>query len=168
MYQLIMVTIMLLALVSCGGESDQCKYSTPVAIFQGIDKIENHTFEATGNNAVEHIFVPSMGMDVELYQSGCNELEQEFRFHIHEALPLNIPPQECAMLTAVIFDKLSGLSPNLIPLAQWAGAIKENAEAFKYNEKIRLKGTPMQVQLDKVHQSNSTMLTVIFKETKEE
>lgn len=154
----------MLLLVACGDNNGQkaCKYASPVAIFQGIDSIENHSFEVTGNNAVERIEVPSMGMEVELYQSGCNKLEQEFRFHIHEALPLNIPAQECSMLAAIIFEELSKLSPNLIPLAQWAESIKMNAAAFQYNEKIPLKGTPMKVQLDKGHQSNSTMLTVIF------
>jgi hypothetical protein len=142
-----------------------CKYKSPVAIFAGIDSFPNHSFTVNKQDAVEKISVPKYKMDIELYQSGCDFLQQEFRFMLHEPYPMNIPPDICANQIAGIFFLLARDAPlQLGMLSQWAAAIKADAASFKYNEKIKLAGSGITAQIDKIHQPESAVLTIVFSE----
>lgn len=151
---------------SCTGNSSAskaCKYKPPVAIFANIDSFQNHSFELNGQDAVERIFVPKLNMTIELYQSGCNSLEQEYRILLQEGYPLNTPAEVCALHISNIFLILSHEAPEQLGLfEQWAIEIQKNAKAFKYNEKIALLGTGVMAQIDKMHQTESAMLSIIF------
>ena len=151
-------------LTNCSGDPqpETCKYKPPVAIFAGIDSFENHSFEVTGQNAVEKVFFPRLNMDVELYQSGCNALQQEFRFHIKEAFPLNIPAPNCTIGIARILYELSLEDSNLAGLQQLASSLEASAQGMAYNEKLLLEHSNTYVQIDKTHQTESAILSVIF------
>ena len=47
-------------------------------------------------------------------------------------------------------------------MRQWAQAIKNAAADFKYNESIPLVGTDIEAQIDKVHQPESAILSIVF------
>ncbi len=152
---------------SCFGEVDPpgCKYNAPVAIFAGVDSFSNHSFSVNKQDAVEKISVPKYKMDIELYQSGCDFLQQEFRFLLYEAYPAQTPPDICANQIAGIFFLLARDAPlQLGMLSQWATAIKADAASFKYNEKIKLAGSGITAQIDKIHQPESAVLTIVFSE----
>ncbi|BDS12252.1 hypothetical protein [Aureispira anguillae] len=156
----------LFTIISCtntNSDSKPCKYKPPVAIFEGIDRFSNHSFEVTGQDAVERVFIPKMNMTIELYQSGCDFLQQEYRILLEEAYPLNTPAEVCALHISNIFLILAGEAPEKLGLfQQWAAAIQAAAKSFKYNEKILLKGTAIHAQIDKTHQTESAMLSIIF------
>ena len=153
-------------LLSCGGSKPEgCKYAPPQAIFAGIDSFTNHSFEVAKQDGIEKVTVPKLGMDIELYQSGCDFLQQEFRFHIPEAYPLNTPPEVCALHIANIFTILSQEAPQKLGLlGQWAEAIRADAKSFQYNEKTIFQGTAIKAQIDKTHQTESAILSIVFEQ----
>ncbi len=155
---------LIMMLWSCGAspESKECKNGSPIAVFAKIDSFANHRFEVKGQNSSEFALVNCLAMDIELYQSGCQTLEQEYRFILHGTMPQDMPPEVCAMEIANIFYSLSQLDAQLMQFGQWAEAIKIDARNFKYNEFVTLKGSAIKVKILKQHQATKTILTVIF------
>ena len=154
-------------LVVCTNSKEQktkpCKYKAPTAIFAGIDSFQNHRFEVNGQEALEKISLPRYRMDLELYQSGCDFLKQEYRFILYETYPANTPASICAHQIAGIFLLLSRDAPlQLGMLRAWAQAIKYAADDFEYNQAVPLAGTDVKAQIDKVHQPESAILTIVF------
>ena len=163
-YYITSALIIFLFLVSCGGntpQKEECT-STPTAMFEDIAAFSEHKFNVTGQNSTESVRADSLYMDIELYQSGCTDLQQEFRFLLHGTIPQNILPQNCAMEIANIFYSLSQLDVKLYGLSQWAEAIRDNAGSFKYNEAVLLQGSGIRAKILKQHQPKSTVLTVVF------
>ena len=157
----------LFLLASCFSSTSEglkvCKYQAPVAIFEGIDSFQNHSFEVNGQEALEKVSLPRYKMDIELYQSGCDFLKQEYRFLLYEPYPANTPPEICAHQIAWIFLLLARDAPiQLGTMRQWAQAVKNAAADFKYNEPIPLVGTDIEAQIDKVHQPESAILSIVF------
>jgi len=149
---------------ACGSNENQeneCR-SQPTPIFKGIERFENHHFEANGQNSKETVLVPPLAMDLELYQSGCQSLTQEYRFVLHGTMPKQMKANQCAGEIASIFLSLSQFDAKLFEFQQWATAIQNNASAFKYNEEIPLQGSGVTVKIIKQHQPKRTILTVIF------
>ena len=164
-YYSITIFVLIYLLLGCtaNNTSKSCKYKPPTAIFSGIDSFENHSFDLTGQHSVERIAVPKMNMDIELYQSGCDDIQQEFRFLLYEAYPLNTPPDVCAMHIAGILYILSQESPQKLGLLQqWAETIKANSKSFKYNEKTGFFDSGISAQIDKMHQPESAVLSIVF------
>ncbi|MCH2021361.1 MAG: hypothetical protein MK207_02675 [Saprospiraceae bacterium] len=161
--KIILVLICLLFACEGNDKSKICKYKPPVAIFSGIDSFEDHSFDLKGQSSVEYISIPKMNMDIQLYQSGCDDIQQEFRFLLHEAYPLNTPPDVCAMHIAGIFYMLSQEAPQQLGLLQqWAETLKANSKSFNYNEKIVFFDSDISAQIDKIHQPESAVLSIVF------
>jgi len=163
-YNLILCSFSLL--IACGNgmnKNEECKYKPPTAIFENIEGFTKHSFEVKGQNAVEKITVLAMNLSIELYQSGCNTLQQEYRMLLNGTYPLNTPADVCAMDIAEIFYNLSQQAPNELGLLQqWAGAIKTDAKKIQYNEKVLFQGSDVSVEINKTHQTRSAMLTITF------
>lgn len=161
-----LLCFLFLLIIGCGDAGNregECQYKPPTAIFENIEGFTNHSFELRGQDAVEKISVPEMNLSIELYQSGCDVLQQEYRMLLNGTYPLNTPPDLCAMDIAEIFYNLSQQAPNELGLLQqWAGAIKTDAKTFKYNEKVMFQGSNVSAEINKTHQTTSAMLTIIF------
>lgn len=159
-----------LLLMACGGEAteDSCVGGEPTAIFEGIAAFEHHEFEKNGQESVEKIVVPDLNMGIELYQSGCDRIEQEFRILLNEPYELNTPAPYCALHIANILVLLSEKAPEQLgALQQWAEAIRADAQKMAYNEQVQLTNSSIYVQIDKTHQSNSAILSVVFAQSVE-
>jgi hypothetical protein len=160
-----LICLLFLLLISCGGAetSQGCKYKPPTAIFKNIEGFTKHSFEVREQEAVEKISVPGMNLSIELYQSGCDVLQQEYRILLDGTYPLNTTADVCAMDIAGIFYNLSQQAPHELGLLQqWAGAIKTDAKTFQYNEKVLFQGSDVSAEINKTHQTRSAMLTIIF------
>lgn len=154
-----------LVIQACNDSPKQkgCKYGTPVAIFKDIPGLQGHDFQQTGQDAVERIEVPDLSMTIEVFQSGCNALQQEFRFLLNGTYQLNTPPAVCAIDIASIFNSLAEKAPErLALLQQWAGAIQTDASNFQYNEPLMLQGSNVKAQIDKSHQADAAILSITF------
>lgn len=159
----------LIILSSCGGGNKDCPYGDPQAIFN--DKVvggTNHEFKVSNGSSTESIEFTAMDFSVEVFQSGCEEITQEFRFHLIGELDPNIPAPECALIIAGIFQALGQQDPSLFQLGSWADAIGQSSLDFKYNESTNLKGHPFSAQLDKTHGSNSAIVTLALKSSADE
>ena len=151
-------------LYSCGGQSTEvnCQYDNPAPVFANIQGLENHNFEATGQSSKEFVSVPPLAMNIELYQSGCNSLEQEFRFLLNGTMPKGMPPSVCATELASIFYSLSQLDAKLMNFGGFAQAFTKTKDKFRYNEPVALTGSDITAKIIKQDQPKSTILTVIF------
>jgi hypothetical protein len=160
------ICLLFMLIIGCGGSgsgSGECKYKPPTAIFENVQGFTDHSFEVKGQDAVEKVNVPGMKLSIELYQSGCNAMQQEYRLLLDGTYPLNTAPDLCAMDIAEIFYNLSQQAPNELGLLQqWAGAIQKDAKAFQYNEKVLFQDSDVSAEINKTHQSSSAMLTIIF------
>lgn len=158
--------LLFLFVISCGDtnkEKGACKYKPPTAIFDNIRGFTEHSFNVKGQDAIEKITVPAMNLSIELYQSGCDALQQEYRMLLNGTYPLNTSPDACAMDIAEIFFNLSQQAPDELGLLQqWAGAIKNDAKSFEYNEKLLFQGSDISATINKTHQTESAVLTIVF------
>lgn len=162
--------VLFLITLSCGGEDGDrpCMGGEPTAIFEGIAAFEQHEFQQTGQESVEKIAVPELGMNIELYQSGCDRIEQEFRILLQEPYELNTPATVCALHISNILMLLSEKDPQKLgALQQWAEAIRADAERVVYNERLQLSNSDVYIQVDKTHQTNSAILSVVFSQSSE-
>lgn len=154
-----------LLLMACGGGAteDSCAAGEPTPIFEGIAAFEDHEFEQNGQESVEKIKIPDLNMSIELYQSGCDRIEQEFRILLNEPYELNTPAPYCALHIANILVLIVEKAPQQLgALQQWAEAIRADAQKMTYNERVQLSNSSVYVQIDKTHQSNSAILSVVF------
>jgi hypothetical protein len=169
-FNLLLMVVFFLLLMACGGSNADrpCIGGEPTAIFEGIAAFEGHSFEQKGQESVEKIEVPDMNMGIELYQSGCDRIEQEFRILLHEAYELNTPARVCALHIANILTMLSEKDvQKLGALQQWADAVRADAERMEYNERIQLSNSSIYVQIDKTHQTDAAILSVVFSQSSE-
>lgn len=167
--QLLVILLGLLLLNSCGESNTDCRYGDPQAIFS--DKTvggTNHSFEVKNGRSTESIDFVDIDFSLELFQSGCEEITQEFRFHLRGDLPKDTPASQCALIIAGIFQALSQQDPNLFQLGGWADAVGQSSPDFQYNELINLKGHPFSAQLDKTHGENSAIVTLVLKSSSEQ
>jgi hypothetical protein len=151
--------------MACGGNTDdgKCTYGAPTAIFEGVEGLEQHFFEVNGQTSVEKVAIPSMNMNIELYQSGCDQIEQEYRILLQEPYELNTPAEVCALHIANILHMISEKAPQQLgALQQWANAIRADSKRMAYNEPILLTNSGIRVQIDKLHQTNSAILSLVL------
>lgn len=159
-----------LLLSACIGDKTDhsCIGGEPTAIFEGIEAFEKHNFERKEQESIEKITVPDMNMSIELYQSGCDQVEQEFRIWLNEPYELNTTATVCALHISNIFLLLSEKAPQkLAALQQWAEAIRADAQRMVYNERVQLSNSSVYVQIDKMHQVNTAMLTIVLAQASE-
>ncbi len=163
-----MFFVLLLFVLACGGAAEDrpCTYGEPTAIFEGVEGLENHQFEGNGQESVEKVTVSDMNMSIELYQSGCDRIEQEYRILLNEPYELNTPAKVCALHISNILGLIAEKSPQQLgALQQWAEAIRADVERMEYNERVQLTNSDVYVQIDKTHQSNSAILSVVFSQS---
>jgi hypothetical protein len=110
----------------------------------------------------KRLYIP---IELTILQTGCEEITQEIRLEFFDSIspmPKDYIAFECADLLATVFNKLSTMDVNAIPFAELGKAISENLEQFEYGTAVKI-GGGFSLQIDKIHSSKSTMLTVIFK-----
>lgn len=151
---------------ACGGAGPKaCSHQPPEPIFKGIEGLENHEFERTGNDALERVDIPdpAFNLSIELYQSGCDALRQEFRIIVHEPYEVDTPAPLCAAHVANIFRMLAEKhAVRLGPLHNWAQLILDNAQRMVYNEPVPIPEGGVYLQIDKVHQTKGAILTLVI------
>ncbi len=177
-------TILLLSLLifsSCTEKKKPCKLGNPVSLFSAETAgIKDHSFTVEEFNSIEKIKIDSIfpsaiekdgntlfiPIELTILQSGCEEITQEIRIEFFDKIdpmPKTYPAPDCADLVAEIFRKLSVSSPNAIALGELGKAIFNKIYEFEYGNAIKLqKG--FSLQIDKIHSSESTLVTVIFKQ----
>lgn len=147
-----------LLISACQFNSGKCKFGDPTAIFSDTMKmIKKHHFEIREKIGIE-LASFSNGMMLEVEQSGCNDIRQQFTF----ILPGDFSKSDDAFfktLAAKNFRLLADSSPKLYPFTGWADAIDAVKDRLKLAEPIDVeKGTT--VRIDKIVNNQQTMLVV--------
>ena len=125
---------------SCGsGGQENCRYGTPQSIFRADpDEISNYQFSSEGQNSSETFLHTPTGRSVEIYQSGCDEISQEFRFSsqlpVHELLPDSLFILEAANC----FWQFAALTEDPTLFTQYAQVLQTNAGEFPLDTDVKL------------------------------
>ena len=147
-----------LMISACKTETGKCKFGEPTAIFSDTMKmVKKHHFEVKEKTGIE-LASFSNGMMLEVEQSGCNEVLQQFTF----ILPGDFSKSDdnfWKTLAVKNFRLLADSSPKLYPFNGWADAIESVKDRLKLAEPVDVeKGT--QVRIDKIMSNQQTMLVV--------
>lgn len=154
----------LVVLIACNSkEEGKCKFGQPTAIFSDTMKvIKKHHFEIKDKTGVE-MAAFSNGMMLEVEQSGCNDIHQQFTF----ILPGDFASTNddfWKTLAVKNFKLLAESSPQLTAFTGWAQAIESVSDKLKLAEPIEVeKGT--RIRIDKILSSNQAMLVVQFSQS---
>jgi len=140
-------------------DNEVCKYGTPTPIFSNdLGKVTKHAFNAKGQKGVERVKFEN-GVDLELLQSGCNELMQSYRFALKADLEGN--DQFWVEQAVEQFRYLSTLSENHLSFSLWAGAIQNSAEFISLGETFEPEPSTF-IKIDKIPSGEKTLLVVTF------
>jgi hypothetical protein len=148
-------------LAACGDTgSKKCPLGAPSAIFSPeVPGIEKHHFEAKDQDGLEEALL-ERGVYLRIYQSGCDQLRQEFQFQV----PGNYAnfPDTMWMKEAVRqFYHLGNLSEQSAGLKMWASAIEGVRSDMRLGEPKQLDQNIF-VQIDKIAGAEESTLRVVL------
>jgi hypothetical protein len=130
------------ALVSCGGAPGQdafaeCRYGAPEPIFQAnLPAVARHHFQLLKGQGIERLAFKD-GLELEVLQSGCEYIEQEFRFR-KEGQFQKAPADFWIDEAARIFNRLGNLGPEYLSYYSLSQAIDEQAGRINLAQDIEL------------------------------
>ena len=147
-------------LSSCN-ENTSCKLGKPTAIFpEQVPSVTNRVFEVNNNTSTENIIFDN-GLQLEIFQDGCDFVRQEFRFTLNEA-PDSTSSSFWTTKAANLFHYMADQSEHLVDFHLWGGAIEAVAPKIRLGERTPLDG-PFTIKVDKINLGEKqTMLMVIL------
>lgn len=178
--RLVLSIFSLLIFLSCGDDSNsnqskeqsaskeekssqqevKCKYGQPVAIFsEKLAKIKKQSFEVNGQKGVETVEFED-GKYLELFQSGCNEIRQEYRFTIqgeHQDKP-------DAFWFAEAINHMSyigQLDERYAVIGIWVGALERLSPEMTIGQFSEAEPSTF-IMVDKIVESGSSLLLVVL------
>ena len=123
--------------------------------------VVEHHFERRGQESVEEIALAN-GVRIELYQSGCDLIRQEFRF-LAPVPAGEVSGQDLFREAAEHFRKMSGLSPVWAPFARWADAIEAVAAKGRPGVPVELPGH-IRLRVEDYHMGPEWWLVVVLEQ----
>ena len=149
----------------CGNEpsrtaettSTDCKYGTPTPIFTPtLEQVETHSFSAQGQKGVEKIKFKN-GTELELYQSGCDDLIQSYQFILDTTETGDDRYWVEKAVAQMRF--LAGLSEEYLTFNLWANAIANNSEVISLGEAFEPEPYTF-IMIDKIPSGDKTILVI--------
>ena len=142
------------------GEFAHCRYNAPEPIFHpAIPDITDHHFELRGNTGLERISF-SDGLLLSIQQSGCDFLQQEYRFFLEQEIT-DPDPQFWFSLAAALLGRLSALGPEYLIFDAWADAIEARQAGMKLGEMKEVQ-PGFYLQVDHSLQEGRTIVMLTF------
>jgi hypothetical protein len=159
-------SVLILLLANCKSENKKCTYGDPQAIFSDTMKqVKKHYFEIKDKTGVE-LVVLANGMQLEIEQSGCHEINQQFTFILNGDFS-KMDDNFWKTLAIENFNLLSNASPKLIPFQAWSSAIQSVKESLKLSESVEVEKNTF-VRIDKILGQQKPMLVVQLSQKKSE
>jgi hypothetical protein len=153
--------VLLSATTACGPGSKPCTLGDPVAIFNAqIEGVETHQFSHEGRESVESIQFDN-GVRLEILQSGCELVRQEFRFYMPERGPDASEMSLWVQAATNLYFFLGSLDYQFQVFQEWAAAIEQQSERFVRGEALEVY-PGFWVEIDPVQTNTETMLRVIL------
>ncbi len=137
----------------------QCKCGKPEPIFKdgSSDVIVNRNFTMTQESALENVSFKD-GTELQIVQSGCNEIIQEFSF-FYQKDESKGSPEFWKNKAIAEFEKIGTLNTRYQPFTSWANAIKLAAPNMKLGEATELE-KDFFITIDKVNNGKDIQLLV--------
>ena len=162
-YKILLCCILLLgALCSCQSSQSGCRYEAPSAIFTDVQQIDPISFTQNGQTGIEKVHIPSLHLDFELIQSGCDQLKQECRFLLNGTYPQDASAAECAKDIANILYSISTFDTSLSDFSSWAEMLFQQSSAFSYDTPLLMPESGIRSSILKQHLPGKTILTLII------
>lgn len=141
-------------------ETQKCKYGKPVAIFsESLEQVEKQSFELNGQKGLETVQFTN-GKYLELYQSGCNDIRQEYRF----TLKGNYKGKDDQFW----FDEsmrqlafIAQLDERYAQIGFWISELDRNAEQITLGQFVEAQANTF-VMLDKLVEAESALIIIVF------
>ena len=165
---LIIFSILISTLIACsndsGSQSDDCTAGLPEAVFSPeVEGVENHNFVLNGRQSTETFQFPD-GVKVEILQSGCEKVRQEYRFTFQsETLP-----DDASWLQAAggWLTRLGALGPEYQVYLAWRDAIMQQGTNFKVGAPAEV-GPGFLATIDRISGDSEQILIIILEEGQE-
>lgn len=132
-----------LLIFSCGNPTDKnnantdCPLGQPTPIFsKDLNQVQSQKFELNGQNSLETVIFKN-GINMELAQSGCEQISQEFQFKIKD-IPNKKNTVSWVETGISQFKFLSSLGEQFAPFFMWATSIENQKERFAFNTPLEL------------------------------
>ncbi len=163
----ILTISLIFILISCGSKNQtsddpfvHCKFGKPESVFsKNIPKINSHEFHLSGKEGIEKVVFEN-GVHLEIIQSGCDAIRQEFQFF----LPGNFEKTSAdywALKAVEQFQYMSVLDEKFAPFSFWANAIRQSAQHFNLGRSLEVQPGTF-VTLDKIFSPDYTILIVVL------
>lgn len=152
---------------SCAdSETKTCKVGAPKAIFNdSMPTIKKHYFEVKKEASGENVGVEMIAFDnkllLEIEQSGCNDILQQFSFIMFGKFTEETNDELWKVLAIRHFRDLAKISPQLTAFNGWADAIESVQKDMKLGEVVKV-GEGFNVRIDKILSADKATLVVRF------
>lgn len=137
-----------------------CKCGKPAPIFNTNipDFVSGHNFAMTTDAGVE-IITFNNGTKLQIVQTGCNDIKQEFSFIYSDQSYKNFSDATWIQNAINEFKKIGSAAPEYQPFTLWGNAIESRKQEFRIGEDKELeKGFFMKI--DKIISSTETTMIV--------
>lgn len=139
--------------------AEKCKYGSPTPIFsKDLEKVLEQSFTVNGQKGIEKVQFEN-GLELELLQSGCNDLFQSFQFALSK--DLNGDEAFWIQQAAAQFHYLSTLSEKHFSFNLWSDVISKGAELITLGEAFEPEPNTF-IKIDKIPSGDKTILVVTF------
>jgi hypothetical protein len=158
---------LLFILFSCSNSDKKtCKGGIPKAIFaDSMPTVKKHYFELKNEPSGEKVGVEMVAFEnkllLEIEQSGCNDVVQQFSFIMFGKFPEQTNDELWKALAVRHFRDLAKISPSLVAFNAWADAIDGIKKDLKLGEATKL-ADGFYVRVDKILSNDKATLVVQF------
>jgi hypothetical protein len=140
-----------------------CKCGAPTPIFNEDipEHVSGHNFSMTTNSGVEIVRMKN-GSTLQIVQTGCNDIKQEFSFIYKDNKFASFTDAQWIQNAVEEFRKIGSFSQNFAPFILWGNAMDAYKAEFKLGEDKELdKGFFMKI--DKiVSAEEATMIVTVY------
>ena len=161
MYKFIFLFSWTLLIISCSGETvkeEKCRFGEPTAIFNTNNTaISSTDFKIQGRTGIENVKFKNQ-LSLELTQSGCQEIIQDFAF----SLPMTNPEADGQFWIKQgeqLMRFMGNTDPSLMQFSEWANMIAQASKEMKLGQAKEIQ-TGYFVTVDKIAGNEETIIKV--------
>jgi hypothetical protein len=152
---------------SCGNKNQgsddpfaNCKFGKPEPVFSNdIPKISSHDFRLAGKEGIEKVVFEN-GVHLEIIQSGCDAVRQEFQFTLTGNFE-NASADSWALKAIEQFQYMGAFGEKFAPFSFWANAMQQSAQHFALGQPLEVQPGAF-VTIDKIFSPDYTILIVVL------
>jgi hypothetical protein len=159
-------SLIFIALSCSNSETKTCKSGTPKAIFtDSMPTVKKQFFKLKQEPSGEKVGIEMVAFEnkllLEVEQSGCDEVLQQFSFIMFGKFPEQSDDELWKALAVRHFQDLAKISPELTAFNGWADAIESVKKDLKLGEVTKV-GDGFNVRVDRIVSTDKATLVVQF------